>query len=130
MVPKLLAASIVFLAVPPPASAAALAGPPPVVIAADVGIGGARPPVGVYDLSPAIEGQQPAASVWLRPGGLLRAIDGTGDRRLDNEIPGFELDGVLAVIPEPRVWALLLAGYALIGFGLRRGRDRARRVTG
>lgn len=129
MVPKLLAASIVFLAVPPPASAAALAGPP-VVIAADAGIGGARPPAGVYDLSPAIDGQQPAASVWLRPGGLLRAIDGTGDRRFDNEIPGFELDGVLAVIPEPRVWALLLAGYALIGFALRRRRDWARRVAG
>jgi hypothetical protein len=61
---------------------------------------------------------------------IFRPRSKASSPRLDNEIPGFELDGVLAVIPEPRVWALLLAGYALIGFGLRRGRDRARRVTG
>jgi hypothetical protein len=49
--------------------------------------------------------------------------------RIDSD-PGLAFDGTLTVIPEPRVWALLIAGYALVGFALRKRRNWARHVAG
>ncbi|MGI4876108.1 MAG: PEPxxWA-CTERM sorting domain-containing protein [Janthinobacterium lividum] len=37
--------------------------------------------------------------------------------------------GTLAVVPEPRVWLLLIAGYGMVGFALRR-RGLLRHVAG
>lgn len=75
----------------------------------------------------AVGAAQAAIPAYLKHGGILDVIDGS-DRRLDNLVTGFALDGTLAVIPEPRVWALLITGYAMIGFAMRR-RGWARRVS-
>jgi len=47
----------------------------------------------------------------------------------DDDLASFAVDGTLAIVPEPRAWALLVVGYGLIGFALRR-RGILRRVTG
>ena len=36
---------------------------------------------------------------------------------------------VLTAVPEPATWAMMLAGFGMIGFGLRSRRKQAARVT-
>jgi len=43
--------------------------------------------------------------------------------------PGNILGGSSAAVPEPTTWAMMIAGFGMIGFGLRSRRKQAVRVT-
>lgn len=60
---------------------------------------------------------------FMSPDSWIHVIGAGGDTRSDYAVAGFRLDGAAAVvagIPEPATWLLLLTGYGLIGFALRR----------
>ncbi len=44
-------------------------------------------------------------------------------------VPPSAFRGTLAIVPEPRVWVLLVAGYGMVGFALRK-RGLLRHVAG
>ena len=78
-------------------------------------------------LSPALGAAQVALPDFYRSRGVPRASGGRG-RYIPVGNGGLAFDNTLAVVPEPRVWALLIAGYAMVGFAMRR-RGWTRRVA-
>lgn len=62
--------------------------------------------------------------ISVSPGRSLRSTRGVGSGSFDATLAGAE------IVPEPQMWALMIAGFGLVGVAMRRRKSRAASITG